>query len=127
MKVYNKLQISFHPSVETFKKLTTILGTQPCDDIAEFPNNIPSCWTYEVIDDETDEYFDFINIFLDILETKYGDLSKLNIERDCITVWMLYEYDQQCNMEFDPIRLKRLGDNGIKLCISCWDSGQRIW
>jgi hypothetical protein len=27
-------------------------------------------------------------------------------------------------MEFDPTRLKRLGDNGIKLCISCWDSGE---
>ncbi|MBX3165339.1 MAG: hypothetical protein KF900_12765 [Bacteroidetes bacterium] len=124
MKSYDKLEIHFDPSVDTFNKLTTILGVQPSDDFADFPNKIPSCWTYEVVDDKPDEYFDFINIFLDILETKYADLEKLNIKRDDITVWMLYEYDQQCNMEFDPARLKRLGDNGIKLCISCWDSGK---
>ncbi|MBP7478753.1 MAG: hypothetical protein KA797_09530 [Chitinophagales bacterium] len=124
MEYYYKLQINFDPSVETFNKVTTILGIQPSDeDFSGFPNNIPSSWTYEVIDDSHDEYFDFINIFLDILETKYADLEKINIKRENITIWMLYEYDQQCNMEFDPIRLKRLGDNGITLCISCWDSG----
>ena len=123
MKVYDKLEIHFAPSVETFKKLTNILGVEPNDNFADFPNNIPSCWTYEVADHKPGEYFDFINIFLDILERKYADLEKLNIKRSQILIWMLYEYDQQCNMEFDPIRLKRLGDNGIKLCISCWDSG----
>ena len=62
----------------------------------------------------------FINQFLNILETKYSDLEKLNIEREHITFWMIYEYDHQCNMEFDPQRLKRIGENGITLCISCY-------
>lgn len=124
MKYYDKLQIDFDPSVETFNKLTTILGVKPKDKkFSNFPNNIPSSWTYEVVETKTDEYFDFINIFLDILEAKYIELEKLNIKRNDISIWMLYEYDQQCNMEFDPIRLKRLGDNGVTLCISCWDSG----
>ncbi len=125
MKYYDKLQINFEPSVETFNKLTTILDVKPTKkDFSNFPNDIPSTWAYEVIETKTDEYFDFINIFLDILETKYLELEKLNIKRNDITFWMFYEYDQQCNMEFDPIRLKRLGDNGITLCISCWDSGE---
>lgn len=124
MKSYDKLEIHFDPSIDTFNKLTTILGVQPSDDFSDFSNNIPSSWTYEVVDDKPGQYFDFINIFLDILEEKYANLEKLNIKRSDITVWMLYEYDQQCNMEFDPVRLKRLGDNGITLCISCWDSGK---
>jgi len=123
MKNYDKLQINFDPSVDTFNKLTTILGVQPNDKFLNFPDNIPSCWTYEVIDNKADKYFDFINVFLDLLETKYSDLEKLNIKRNDISIWLLYEYDQQCNMEFDPQRLKRLGDNGITFCISCWDSG----
>lgn len=123
MKNYDKLQIAFDPSVETYNRLTTILGVQPNDNYLNFPDNIPSSWTYEVIDDKTDEYFDFINVFLDLLETKYSDLEKLNIKRNDISIWSLYEYDQQCNMEFDPQRLKRLGENGITFCISCWDSG----
>jgi hypothetical protein len=75
MKNYDKLQIAFDPSVETYNRLTTILGVQPNDNYLNFPDNIPSSWTYEVIDDKTDEYFDFINVFLDLLETKYSDLK----------------------------------------------------
>ena len=123
MKVYDKLEIQFDPNVDTFNRLTTILGVQPSEIFSDFPNSIPTSWTYEVVDDKPDDYFDIINIFLDILEKKYEELEKLNIKRSDILIWMLYEYDQQCNMEFDPVRLKRLGDNGIKLCISCWDSG----
>lgn len=124
MKSYDKLQIDFDPSIDTFNKLTTILGVEPNDKLSDFPDNIPFWWTYEVIDDKTDEYFDFINVFLDLLETKYSELEELNIKRSDISIWLIYEYDQQCNMEFDPQRLKRLGDNGITFCISCWDSGK---
>lgn len=124
MKYFDKLQITFEPSIETYNKLTTILEINPTiEDFSIFPKNIPSSWTYEVIETETDKSFDFINIFLDILEKKYIELEKLNIKRSDISIWMLYEYDQQCNMEFDPKRLMRLGDNGITLCISCWESG----
>jgi hypothetical protein len=120
MRSYDKLEIHFDP---TFNNLTTILGVKPSNDFSNFPDTIPSSWTYKVIDDKADEYFDFINVFLDLLETKYPDLEKLNIKRNDISIWLLYEYGQ-CNMEFDPQRLKRLGDNGITFCISCWDSGK---
>jgi len=124
MKSYDKLEISFIASVETFNKITEILEVNPTDtNFDNFPNGIPAIWTYEVVEKDEDPHFDFINVFLDLLETKYNLLEELNIQRSDITLWFLYEYDQQCNMEFDPVRLKRLGDNGITLCISCWDSG----
>ena len=128
MKLFYKLQLAFNPSIETFTEISKILGVSSTDidfpDFKDFKDSIPSIWSYEVVQAQNDSYFDFINNFLDILENKYDKLSNLGIERDNISFWKLYEYDQQCNLEFDPIRMKRLGDNGITLCISCWDSGE---
>lgn len=77
-----------------------------------------------MIEKDSDPYIDFINEFLDLLEGKYDQLLKIGIARDDITVWMLYEYDGQCNMEFLPEQMKRLGANGITLCVSCWESSE---
>ncbi len=115
MKYFYKLQISFSPSRETLNSLNSILGIECLTD-----DEKPSQWTYEVVQKKSDQYFDFINSFLDILESKYPDLEKLNIDRDDISIWMLYEYNHQCNMEFNPQRMKRIGESGITLCISCW-------
>jgi hypothetical protein len=123
MKSFDRLQINFKPSLETYNLISKILGIKPTDSVDSKLSEIPNSWEYEVIDKEEDKYYDFINEFLDILETKYEKLAALGIERKDITFWYLYEYDQQCNMEFDPVRLKRLGDNGICLCISCWGTG----
>lgn len=83
-------------------------------------NYISDIWCYEVIEKEEDNYFDFINNFLDLLDGKYQDLAKIGIQREDISIWMIYEFNGQCNMEFDPTRMKRLGINEIKLCISCY-------
>jgi hypothetical protein len=124
MKLINELQISFSPSIETYNSISELLAKKPRDkDFTTFPNSIPNSWTYEVITKEEDPYFDFINNFLDILVNKYAKLAELGVQRDDITIWNYYEYDGQCNMEYDPNRMKRLGENGITLCITCWDSG----
>ena len=67
-----------------------------------------------------DAYVNCIEYFLDLLEGNYEKLSLVGVERDDISIWLLYEYDQQCNMEFLPHNLKRMGENGIVLCVSCW-------
>jgi hypothetical protein len=123
MRAFYKLQISFTESIETFNAISDILVIKPFDKDLQ-SGKTPNEWTYEVVQENEDPYFDFIKEFLDILENKYERLSSLGIQKEDISVWYLYEYDQQCNMEFDPTRLKRLGDNGITLCISCWDSGE---
>lgn len=77
-------------------------------------------WVYEI---ETTEYFDFINEFLNILEHNYKSLNKIGVLRDDISVWLIYGYNGQCNLEFSPKELKRLGENDISLCISCFEVG----
>ncbi|MCP4162963.1 MAG: DUF4279 domain-containing protein [Deltaproteobacteria bacterium] len=76
-------------------------------------------WELEKILDEESEYYDYINYFLDILEGKYQELEQIGIEKSNISIWLIYEYDQQCNMEFSPSQMKRLGENDITFCISC--------
>jgi hypothetical protein len=77
-------------------------------------------WEIEKVQDYNSEYIDYLNIFLIILKDKYNQLEQIGVTRDCIEIWVYYEYDQQCNMEFSPDVLKNIGDNGISLCISCW-------
>lgn len=115
MKYFYKLQIDFSPNRKTLDSVNSILGIEYSTEEGN-----PSQWIYEVEQKEADEYFDFINSFLNILETKYSELEKLNIKRDNISIWMLYEYNHECNMEFDSERMKRIGESGITLCISCW-------
>lgn len=81
-------------------------------------NDVSGGWTIDI--DVNGEYVDFINYFLEILDGKYEKLQEIGIERNNISIWMIYGYDQQCNMEFHPENLKKLGDNGIVLCVSCY-------
>ena len=79
-------------------------------------------WVYEKEESNSEFNYDFINRFIDIVEPKFDALSQVGIFREDISIWLLYRYDQQCNMEFLPRDLKRLGDNQIRLCISCWEN-----
>ncbi len=64
--------------------------------------------TYEVIENKKDSYYDFINIFMDIFESKFKQLSELGIQKEDVSVCQIYSYDGKCNMEYDQIRLKRV-------------------
>lgn len=80
-----------------------------------------SIFEFEVEEKEHEKYFNYIDFFLDILENKYEELKKIWIESNDITIWRLYRYNNQCNMEWHPEELKRLWDNWITLCVSCWE------
>jgi len=124
MRAIYELQLHFDASLETFNAITKILSKLPKKE--NYIQPIPSTWAYEVVCEDEDPYFDFINEFLNILEGNFERLIEIGVEKNNISIWLLYEYDSQCNMEFDPKRLMRLGENGITLCISCWDSGKEI-
>ena len=49
------------------------------------------------------------------------NFSGILVSREDISIWVLYEYEGQCNMEYDPVSMKKIGENGIVLCISCWE------
>ena len=65
---------------------------------------------FTVVEDEDDNYYDFINNFLDILEGKYENLLELNVTKKDITFWFIYEFYGQCNLEFNHERMKRIGE-----------------
>lgn len=118
---YYKLLIDTDNNAETYNRVTELLGLQPTEcEKDKASNDRYSKWMHMVTETETAPYFDFINIFLDILEPKFPDLEKIGVSRDKILFWKLYEYDQQCGMEFHPQEMERLGQNGIHLNIDCW-------
>ena len=112
MKFHN-LYISTNNSFEIYHKITDVLGIMPKQEDGY------DIWTYQVVTNEEDEYFDYINVFLDLLEPKFERLRDLNIHKEDITIWLFYEYNKQCSMSFDSQEMKRLGENGIALNIDC--------
>ncbi len=60
------------------------------------------------------------SLFLDLLTNQYDRLAKIGIARENISIWRNYQYDQECNLEISPEQMKSLGEQGIVLCISCW-------
>ena len=104
----------------TYDKISKILKVFPDEFDSDSVHNYNS-WIYSVEKSDEDIYFDFVNKFLEILEPNFSALENLDIKKSDISFWHLYGYDQQCNMEFSPNNLKRLGENGITLCISCWE------
>lgn len=130
MEIIDWLEINFKANIDTYNSISRILNVNPSKNTITnerirnlFDENNPTSWKYVIKENESEIPYENINKFLDILENKYEQLNAIGIERKDILVWLLYGYDSQCNMEFDPAELKRLGENGIKLCISCWQDG----
>ncbi|MGB7415979.1 MAG: hypothetical protein WA902_17380 [Thermosynechococcaceae cyanobacterium] len=101
---------------------TNELGLSNISDILgqASSNSDNDVWTLEITERDSDPPTNFVRDFLGILEGKYEDLSHSGIESSDISVWIYYEYDEQCNLEFLPEDMKRLGENGIALCISAY-------
>jgi hypothetical protein len=124
MKYFYRLQIQFDASIETHERLSEIFNVRSTDNYYE--NKIPSEWNYQTVKNEDDSAFDFVSVFMDIIDPHYDLLAQLGIQQSDITFWLLYEYENQCNMEFSPQQLRRLGDGGISLCISCWEKDSHM-
>ena len=100
-----------------YHKIEGILGVKP----EPIEDELFSWWILEYIQKENDEYIPYIEKFLSILDGKYEQLKEIGVEREDISIWKLYAYDSQCNMEFSPKDMYALGKEGITLCVSCWD------
>ena len=118
---YYRLHIYTDGTFDQYNKISKLLGLEPMPVDRESKFGKPySLWTYSIDTTVENDCFDFINKFLDILEPKFADIEILGIKRDDILFWLLYEYDQQCAMEFHPQEMMRIGDSGIHLNIDCW-------
>ncbi|MGE5384130.1 MAG: hypothetical protein ACM3PX_11935 [Omnitrophica WOR_2 bacterium] len=115
MRYFLSLKLEAEP--EQVSQITNILGVEP--------NSPPDNWSYELVVNDI-ENNNFVEYFMGILEGRFDKLSEIGISRDDISIWMLYEYEGECNIEFKASDLKLLGDNGISLCISCYEAGGYI-
>lgn len=111
------LRIGIRINTEYQAEVNSILGVQPTN--TEFGWEL---W----VDADT-----FVNVepteyFLSLLESNFSKLENIGIAKNDITIWIFYEYERQCNLEFLPAELNRIGDFGITLCISCWRKGSSI-
>lgn len=105
---------------QTYNAVSTIMKVEPePNEESWFNKNLYQTWSYKAVETEDDPVCDFIECFLNLLEDKYEVLAKHGIKRTDILFWLVYEYDQQCAMEFHPQQMKRLGENGIILNIDC--------
>jgi hypothetical protein len=103
MTYYYSLRIG--ASDEQVEDINGILGVK---------SNYPPDWGLKLIERENDEIIHFIDYFLSILNGKYEQLERIGITRDDISVWMLYEYDNECNMELpcvSPAGKKKTNNN----------------
>ncbi|TGE28956.1 hypothetical protein [Hymenobacter metallicola] len=117
---YHQLFIDCN-SPETYAAVTLLLGVEPLvNRPSKWSPNVNETWHFQVETSDQDPPFDFINTFLDLLEGNYDALAALGIQRTNILFWLVYEYDQQCAMEFYPLEMERLGKNGIHLNIDCY-------
>lgn len=73
------------------------------------------------IEEQSPQFLNALNVFIDLISSNLPKLNDCGITADMITFWFLYEYEQQCNMEFWPDVTRKIGDLGIVLCISCWE------
>ena len=101
--------------INTVKEKYNIINTL----LSVSPTSTKSYWELS-LNENSYLYNKSIIYFLDLLEPNLEKLIQNGLNNENISIWYLYEYDEQCNLEFQPNELKRLGDAGITLCISCW-------
>ena len=109
--VFNQISIYNPNGSESFKQISKILNLEPIasEGLGKLKTEQYVIWTYSVETNDEEPYFDFINRFLDILKPNFENLFQIGIKREDISFWHLYEYDQQCAMEFMPKEMERLG------------------
>lgn len=99
------------------KQVSSILGVQP--------SNTQFGWELWV-DDISYSYAESVEYFCSLLEKNMPELLRIKVVKEDIELWILYEYEQQCNFEFHSTELARISNLDIVLCISCWQKDSEI-
>ena len=91
-----------------YDALNAVLGVKP--------TSTDYWWEVEIKDSR-----EGLHYLLQLIEVNFSELQTVGLDKGAISIWYYYEFDEQCNMEFDSDDLKRMGECGITLCISCWN------
>lgn len=102
-------------------------NTATADAVSDILNVTPTdvcdtTWELLTVEQDQEDYQDFINFFLAILDGKYEQLEEIGVMRENINILATYEYNGQCNTEFTPEEMLKLGSNGIALGVTCWSN-----
>jgi hypothetical protein len=108
-------QLRIEADEKQYDTISSLLGLKP--------KSYAHGWSYEIVLEEEPTTYDVVERFLLSLQNKFELLAGIGVRRGDISVWIIYAYNGQCNMEFAPNILKCLGDSGIALCISCYEAG----
>ena len=73
------------------------------------------------IDEDSPHFNDALVYLTNLVSVNIEKLENLKISKDEITIWLFFEYESQCNMEFHPYQLKKLIELDSVFCISCWE------
>ncbi len=84
-------------------------------------NDEPAIGWGLVIEEDSTNFIKALDIFIELIGENLYELREIGISMESVTFWYMYEYEQQCNMEFSPHITKRMGELGVTLCISCWE------
>ena len=117
MKYIYRLQIDFGDSKAS--DITKILGVEPT-------SVRHTVWELELTENEADQPINFVGRFMAILGGKFDALAVLGVRKNDVTVWLLYEYKGECNLEFSAQDMKVLGNSGVALCVSCWPETESL-
>ena len=80
-------------------------------------------WIYEISEEETTDY---VNFFIELIKKNKDKLEKNDITSHNITIWILYEYDEQCSLCISTKNMKMLSEENIELCIDCWQKDSSV-
>lgn len=72
------------------------------DDILGISTEDPKIGWSLVIEESSPKFNVALHLFIDITKKNLTRLNEVGISIEMITFWYMYEYEQQCNMEFEP-------------------------
>lgn len=81
--------------------------------------NLNAFWEYEVSQNNP-LFTSAIEHIVNLIKMNVNDLEKISVRKKDMSLWYLYEYETQCNIEFSPEEIKDISSSGLALCISCW-------
>lgn len=116
MKTFYWLEIWTDP--RKYHRVCEIMGLLP----EAKPRSIIKIQPLEVEDEP--QWYE-IDSFLDLLAPKYEALEAIGVERKDISVWINVSHEEEsCEFFLDPLTILRLGEEGIKPCITCWQGDE---
>ncbi|MBQ9484231.1 MAG: hypothetical protein IJU82_08575 [Ruminiclostridium sp.] len=95
-----------------YRKIEEKLHIKPDNNRIDAPDDLPEYPDRPI-------FYKEIAWLLDLIENNKNIFLDSGVVFSESQIWMLYYYDKQCNMEFDAGLMKRMGDLGLKLCVSC--------